>query len=405
MNMKIYFSAMGIALLAACSSPQMEAPPAPEKQLFADAQTMQTALAYIQAGDSLYLSAWEVLRAKADEALAQGPFSVMEKTQNPPSGNKHDYMSQGPYWWPDPAKPDGLPYIRRDGEVNPESRGFTDHQYLGQLIGLTETLGKAWYFSGEEKYAAHAATLIRAWFLDEATRMNPHLNYGQAIPGRTEGRGIGIIETRSLGLVIDAINLIRNSGHWSETDESAMQAWCRDYLDWLLNSPHGRDEAIQHNNHGTWYDVQAAALALYSGQPGIATELTELAKTRRLDAHIAADGGQPHEIARTRSWDYSSMNLWGLFQIARLADGVDADLWHYPAADESKLRKGLDYLLPFALGAQTWPHEQITPFHPEKLLPHLQVAARVFPDGGYAEAAAAIRSAVPDAGDVSILWE
>lgn len=377
----------------------------PGKQLFADAQTMQASLARIRAGDSLYMQALDALRLKADEALTQGPFSVMDKTQNPPSGDKHDYMSQGPYWWPDPKKPDGLPYIRRDGEVNPESRGFTDHQYLGQLLSLSETLGKAWYFLGEEKYAAHAATLIRTWFLDEATRMNPHLNYGQAIPGRTEGRGIGIIETRSIGLVIDAISLIRNSGHWSDADESGMQAWCRAYLDWLLNSPHGRDEAIQHNNHGTWYDVQAAALALYTGQPEIATELAELAKTRRLDTHIAADGGQPHEIARTRSWDYSTMNLWGLFQIARVAAQVDADLWHYPDAAGSKLRKGLDYLLPHALGAQAWPHEQITPFHPEKLLPHLQVLARIFPDGGYAEAAAAIRRTAPGAPEAFVLWE
>lgn len=401
---KIGFIALSMGLVFGCSAPT-PAPPSPVDLLFADGQKMEMSRSNILAGDSLSLQAFQVLKQQADEALTQGPFSVMDKTQDPPGGDKHDYMSQGPYWWPDPEKPDGLPYIRRDGEVNPESRGFTDHQYMGKLINLTDVLGKAWYFSGEEKYAAHAAQLIRVWFLDSATRMNPHLNYGQAIPGRVEGRGIGIIETRSLGLILDAISLIRTSGQWSEADEAGMQTWCRAYLDWLTNSQHGKEESVHPNNHGTWYDVQAAALAVYTGQVVVARELATLALTRRLDAHIEADGSQPHELARTRSWDYSCMNLWGLFQMAQIAERVGENHWQYPAAQESKLRQALDYLLPFALGEKDWPHEQIKEFEANKLLPHLRIASKVFPDADYGEAIVRIMDAAGQEIEAPMLWE
>lgn len=321
----------------------------------------------------------------ADEALSIAPFSVMDKKRTPPSGDKHDYMSQGPYWWPDPEKPDGLPYIRRDGEVNPERASFTDQQYLSKLINLVEILSKAYYFSKDEKYAAKFTALIRIWFLDEATKMNPNLNFGQGIPGRTEGRGIGIIETSKLRSLVDAIALIRVTTSWTKEDEAGMQAWCKAYLNWLMTSKHGQDEAIHPNNHGTWYDVQASALAIYTQQDNIARELVELAKTRRLDAHIMEDGSQPRELARTRSWNYSSMNLWGLMQLAQIATHLNMDLWNYPSREESKLRKALDYLLPFALGEQAWPHEQIVPFDAERIIPHLVMVVKVFPNEGYEE--------------------
>ena len=55
-------------------------------------------------------------------------------------------------------------------------------------------LAAAYKITGERKYADHAAAHLRAWFIDEATRMNPNLQYAQAIQGRFTGRGTGIIE-------------------------------------------------------------------------------------------------------------------------------------------------------------------------------------------------------------------
>jgi len=191
------------------------------------------------------------LRQEADEALEAGPFSVMDKKFAPPSGDQHDYMSLGPYWWPDPNKPDGLPYIRRDGEVNPETQAY-DRKPLGQMTSAVETLALAYYLTAHQPYAEHAARLLRVWFLDEATRMNPHLEYGQAIPGRTEGRGIGIIDTAQLSRLVDAVGMLAASPAWTGADQEGLEAWFRQYLAWLRESKHGRDEDRTTNNHATW---------------------------------------------------------------------------------------------------------------------------------------------------------
>lgn len=359
--------------------------------LFADEAVMAQARLAIQGGNAKALASFEVLRAEADQALEEPAHSVMEKGFLPPSGDKHDYISQGPYWWPDPDRPDGLPYMRRDGEVNPETRNFTDHTYFSDLMDKVDVLAKTYYFTGKEKYARKAAQLLRVWFLDEDTRMNPHLKFGQGIPGRTKGRGIGIIETRNLGKITDGIALLRSSDLWTPVDESGMQSWMGDYLDWLLNSKHGKDEAVHPNNHGTWYDVQTAALAIFTGQPDIAKERIETAKENRFDAHLAANGEQPHETARTRGWDYSVMNLLGLFHIAMVGDHLGMDLWNYRNENGATLQDGLEYLLPYTFGRKALPFEQIKPVKPERMLPHLLIAAKVYEDKQYQKAARKIR--------------
>ena len=167
----------------------------------------------------------------------------------PPSGDRHDYMSQAPYWWPDPSRPDGLPYIRKDGERNPEISRITDRDNLGRLGGAVTTLSLAYAYTGHEVYATHAARLVRGWFLAPAMRMNPHLQYGQYIRGINKGRGIGIIETRNLPELLDGVLLLSTSPAWTKADEEGLQAWMRAYLTWLLESTHGREEAKNGNNH------------------------------------------------------------------------------------------------------------------------------------------------------------
>src|SRR5919205_3865952 len=163
--------------------------------------------------------------ADAQKALSAGPFTVVSKEVTPPSGDKHDYMSQAPYFWPNPKTPNGLPYIRRDGERNPEINRITDHRSLDQMADAVETLALAYYFKGDEAYAAKAAQLLRAWFIDPATRMNPNLQYAQYIPGVNTGRGIGLIETRGLTRVVDAIGLLKGSKSLTETDRRGISDW------------------------------------------------------------------------------------------------------------------------------------------------------------------------------------
>ena len=216
--------------------------------------------ALLTSGDESATKALKKLMEQANKALLIMPPSVMEKKKVPPSGDKHDYMSIAPYFWPDPAKPNGQPYLRKDGKVNPESRDPDANDTLrARLLGdATETLALAYFFTKEEKYATHAAKLVRTWFLDPATRMTPHFRFAQAVPGVNDGRGTGILEARSFAVAADAVVLLAGSPSWSVDDQKALDAWGNTYLDWLLTSKNGADECAAKNNHGTWYDVQAA---------------------------------------------------------------------------------------------------------------------------------------------------
>src|SRR5262245_616143 len=248
------------------------------------------------------------LEKEARQALALKPLSVMDKGVTPPSGDKHDYMSQAPYWWPDPAKADGRPYIRKDGQRNPEISQVSDHESFDRVMAAVSTLGLAFRLTGKTAYALHAHRLVRTWFLDPATRMNPHLKYGQGIPGITEGRGIGIIETRGLPEMIDGVLLLSGSPRWSAEDEAGLQSWMKTYLTWLVTSSYGLEEGKNGNNHETWYDVQVAGLAFYTGQRDVARRTLEGAR-QRIAGQIDPDGRQPRELERTRSFDYSEFNL------------------------------------------------------------------------------------------------
>lgn len=339
----------------------------------------------LRAGSVRLQPAYDELLAEARESLEAGPFTVMDKERLPPSGDKHDYVSYGPYWWPDPDQPDGLPYIRRDGERNPASQSLaeSDRQRLGAMMDAVETLGLAYFFTEDERYAEHATDLLRVWFLDPATRMNPHLEYGQSIPGITDGRGIGIIDTRGLSDVVDAIGMIAPSDHWTEADQQGMRAWFGEYLGWLVNSEKGQDEREYFNNHGTWWDVQATAMALFVADTTLAREIVEQSRTRRVASHIEPDGRQPKELERTRSLSYSLMNLEGMVRLAELARHVGVDLWEYETSDGRSIRKAVDFLASYADGSKQWPYEQITEVEPSSFLPLLRLGAAAYDEPAY----------------------
>lgn len=354
---------------------------------FLDQSQVSTVKARLHAGDETLRPAYQELLKEAESALQLGPFSVLQNDEIPPSGDKHDYMSVGPYWWPDPKKPDGLPYIRRDGEVNPEYYSpDLDKVAFAEMNKAVSTLALAYYFSDRPEFARHAAKLLRVWFLDEATKMNPNLAFGQAIPGRVTGRGIGIIETRSLIDVVNSIEMIAPSQTWTNDDHVGMVAWCEAYLDWLRNSSHGKEEDATKNNHATWYDAQVVRLAMFTGNVEIAKSTLEDVKTRRIATQIEADGRQPLELDRTKSFSYSVMNLKGMFELANMADQMGIDLWHYQSPDGRSIRKALDYLLPYAAPEATWPHQQITPINPVTLYSLLTEGARNYEDSRYTDA-------------------
>jgi hypothetical protein len=353
--------------------------------------------ARLAARDESLQPALNALLKAADKALLVKPPSVVEKSRVPPSGDLHDYMTIAPYFWPDPAKSNGLPYLRHDGRVNPESRDSAlDHGRMLEMGSMVETLALAYYFTGNQAYAGHAADCLRVWFLDPATRMNPNLNFAQAVPGENTGRGTGILEGRNIAEAADAAGLLAGSSSWSSKDDDALKAWLKTYLDWLLTSKNGRDESNARNNHGSFYDVQAMRIALVLGQVDLARQIAGAAKGKRIAVQIEPDGRQPLELERTASLNYSHFNLDALFTLATLSEHVGVDLWHCRLGNgRNALAAALDFVLPYVADpSKEWPYEQIKNFNRAGFASLLRQAAVAYHEPRYEK----ILSGFPDAG-------
>jgi hypothetical protein len=343
-------------------------------------EELHAARARVRGGDEKLKPALRTLQEDARAAMKVGPFAVTTKAKTPPSGDKHDFMSLAPYWWPDPEKADGLPYVQRDGERNPEIYEISDAGDLKRMAVAAETLAAAWYFTGDEAFADRAALLLRTWFLAPETRMNPHLRYAQAIPGTNDGRGIGIIESVYLIFACDAAGMLHGSSKWTDADERGLREWFTQYLRWMRESKNGRDEAAAKNNHGTFYDVQVATFALFTDQRDLAREVIERVPAKRIAMQVEPDGRQPLELKRTKAWSYSLMNTRGLMLLARLGEHVGVDLWHAHPPAHGGIRDAVQFLAPFATGEKPWSYDQINGFRNEGALVILRRAARVYPE-------------------------
>ncbi len=330
--------------------------------------------------DNPYKEAIEKIEKDAKAVLKTEILSIITKTANPPSGDKHDYMSQAPYFWRNPNTADGFPYIRKDGERNPEIKRFPDHELSATMIQTVEKLAIAYYFTEKEEYAARAIEILRMWFLDSKTKMNPNLNFAQAIPGLNTGRGIGIIETAEFTRVVDSIGLMSGSKSWKKEDQAGLEAWFARYLEWLTTSKNGLDEAAAKNNHGMFYDVQIVSFALFTGKTDFAKKQLEQVSKKRIEKQIESDGGMPLELERTKSWNYSNFNLDALLRLAEMGENIGVDLWNFQEKDGSGIRTAIEFLSPFLNPENKWKYQQIEGFEAEKLLPLMRRAARKYTD-------------------------
>lgn len=355
--------------------------------ILARGELLAEARRLIEARNVYILPAYSALLSSADSALTAGPYSVMQKERTPPSGDKHDYMSLAPYWWPDTTKNDGLPFIRRDGEVNPKSRMDHDGLRFLAMTDAVESLALAWYFTGAERYAARAATLLRAWLIDPATRMNPHLRFAQGIPGITDGRGIGIIDLRHMPRLLDAIRLLGPSRAIAAKDSLALLGWTRDYLGWLTESENGRQERAEANNHGTLYDAQTVSLALFVGDTALAKEVLDAARSR-IETHVGADGSQPLELARTRPMHYSLFNLDGFTQLAEMGRHAGINLWSYRAPHGGSIPGALAFVAPYSDTSRKWKKSDVSPLAPDVISIAFRRGAAALGDTTFSHAAA-----------------
>lgn len=327
------------------------------------------------------------LIALADSFLTKKPASVMDKVKLPPSGDKHDFFSLAPFWWPDHTKKDLLPYVYRDGKLNPEVSLFPDRNNLRDLIYKTKILSVAYHFTNNITYAAKATELLQVWFLNNDTRMNPNLQYSEVISGKNNGTASGIITTSFFSEILESLQLIQNSSAWSVQDQKEIESWFEKYLEWLLNSDFGKREQKRLNNHGTWYDFQVSSIALFLNKTEIAIDILERNIEKGIETKINQDGSQPYEIERSKSLDYHIYNLLAFFNLAKVGDNLGIDLWYHESSEGSGLKKAIDYLLPYALEKKQWPYQQEGPIRSYRVADLLCQASKHYePNTTYREA-------------------
>tara|TARA_R110002167_G_scaffold264842_2_gene471572 strand:+ start:1 stop:1131 length:1131 start_codon:yes stop_codon:yes gene_type:complete len=307
------------------------------------------------------LTAEEIAQLAVEErsALARPIATVVDKPGPSPTGDSHDYVSYARYYWPNPDTPDGLPFVRRDGQHNRAQVAQGDHARLWQFCATVESLAAAWTVNQNPAVAKRAGDWLRAWFITPTTRMNPHVEYAQIRLGHHGNRGteFGVLDARCLAQVIDGLRLLEDSPALSATETAAVQSWFSTYLQWLTTSEAGTAERANTNNHGTWYIAQAVPIALYLGHEDLARELCESEKLR-IAREIEPDGRQPQEITRADGLSYSQFNLEAHASVARLAANLGLDLWNYTAPNGANLRQALEFLRPYNSAPETWPFTQ-----------------------------------------------
>jgi hypothetical protein len=287
-----------------------------------------------------------ILRA-ANKYLREEPVTVSASSSSKSAGGKHAYFSEGDYWWPDPKNPKG-PYIRRDGISNPAN--FDEHRKaLMRLSIQVPALIAAWKITRENRYSDHALRHLRAWFVDPETRMNPNLEYAQAIHGVTTGRGTGIIDTLHLVEVARAAGVL---------DAGAdVRHWFAEYLDWMSTSKNGREERDAQNNHGTCWAAQAAEFARLTRNKDVLSWCSQRFKAALLPTQVAADGSFPLELKRTKPYSYSlfNMDVMGIL-CQTLLTATGENVFRYTLADGRGMAKVMAFHVPYIADKSRWPY-------------------------------------------------
>lgn len=291
----------------------------------------------------------------ADKYLEEEPVTITASQSPRSAGGPHDFFSEGDYWWPDPANP-AEPYIQRDGMTNPDN--FVAHREALMRFSIqAPALCAAWAITKQRRYADHAAAHLRAWFLDQRTRMNPNLQYAQAIHGRTTGRGTGIIDTIHLVEVARGASVIDNTGALNPTEREGLRNWFAEYVKWLTTSKNGCEERDTTNNHATCWVMQAAEFARYTANRDVTDFCVQRFKSALL-GQMAPDGSFPRELRRTKPYGYSLFNLETMATTCEILSGSSGeDLWQFELTDGRNMKKAEAFMYPYVLDKSKWPYK------------------------------------------------
>lgn len=270
-------------------------------------------------------------------------------------GGANDYFSCGDYWWPNPDEPDGLPYVRRDGRRNPDL--FQEHRRLLRAVRTKAVnLAAGYALEGNEKYAEKGAEFLHKFFLDGRTKMNPGLEYGQAVPGVCPGRGIGVIDTLHLIGIPPAVDVLGRSGKFPLSVVRGLKEWFSEYLGWMMTHPYGIEEMNAPNNHGICWVVQAGVFARFTGDEKAVEFCVNRYKEALLPDMMSDDGSFPAELGRTKPYAYSIFALDNMANICHILSTKKDNLWEFNLSDGRGIGRGFEFLYPYLADRNKWPY-------------------------------------------------
>ena len=380
--MRLFMTAIA-ALLLLTATPVFAGTNLPKTIVLSPEVLYRTKRLVLQRAPSI-LPAFHQLIAEANQALKAPIESVTYKAQPGPSGDLQDYWSLSPYWWPNPKSPNGMPYMFKDGEPNPQATSNAyDRARLSRMAHNALTLAQAWYLTENEEYASKGTALLHAWFGDPVTRATPDMRYAQSRPGVADGHHSGIMETRDLIKVVDAARLLEPSYSWSKSTTRKLEKWFTNYTSWLMKSGFGRLEALSSNNHGTWFDAQIAVYAAYTGNKRLVRLAVGTAERRRIVPQIMPNGSMPHELKRNRSRHYTFFNLEAFFVLASVGERMKIDLWNWADPIGPSIRQAMNFAAPYLNPTKEWPYGSTGAFDPYRYVPLFRRAALVYKDERY----------------------
>ena len=291
--------------------------------------------------------------AAANNALTQPPITITKYRAKLSNGGLHDFYSNGDYWWPNPKTPDGLPYVSLDGKTNPGN--FNKHRdCLRKLHDAVAALGAAYKITGDDRYAAKAAELLSVFFLDPATRMNPNLQYAQAVPGVSSGRSYGIIDSLHIIEIPPAIKVMEQSPAFPPQVVAGLKLWFSDYTHWMRTSTNGIEESNASNNHAVAYWLQIAVFAQFIGDAPDLADCREHFKNVFVAKQMAPDGSFPRELARTKPYGYSIFQLDNMATLCQVLSTPGHNLWQFQLPDGRGMRKAIEFMYPYLADKSKW---------------------------------------------------
>ena len=383
-------TALGASAQQSCPADVLSAP------IYWDAAHLSTVKTNIAEGGAAYQEAYKQLIKDADKALSNGTYSVTNKKRAGPSGDKRDYVSLSRYWWPDPKKDNGLPYFRKDGETNPEINGVNfDRRRSQYMTDAVMTLSLAAYFTGKTAYAEKAKLIVDTWFLDEATGMHPHLKFAQNVPGRTEGREFGILDTRIYWNVMDSMLLLQSADLADVAFVNQLRGWFGNYAAWLISSDFGQKAKTKKNNHGVYYDAQLAHTLMFAGRCDLAKKVIKSGHDRT-KVQIDKTGLLPAEKTRTQSLFYHAFNLRAFLRLAYYGRKLDIDYYDEAKRGAGSIKTSIDFVARYAGRTEEWPYQEINKNVEISLWHMLKEAQRVDDSPSVRDALSALTYQEPD---------